>query len=104
MYEALEDTIELADKFELSLSSLEESEDIENNIIFKQNDNVLNIIEPDKIKGFIDRGCFKVMYQPKFKIQGDVAEIAGAEALVRLVINDAVIPPDDFIPALKKGG
>ncbi|MCI6905997.1 MAG: bifunctional diguanylate cyclase/phosphodiesterase [Succinatimonas sp.] len=66
-----------------------------------QNDNVLNIIEPDKIKGFIDRGCFKVMYQPKFKIQGDVAEIAGAEALVRLVINDAVIPPDDFIPALE---
>lgn len=42
IYEALEDTIELADKFELSLSSLEESEDIENNIIFKQNDNVLN--------------------------------------------------------------
>lgn len=66
-----------------------------------QSDVVLNIIEPAKIQELIDNHCFKVLYQPKFKIQGDVAKIAGAEALVRLIINDSVIPPDDFIPALE---
>lgn len=66
-----------------------------------QNDTLLTIIEPARIQKLIADGCFKVMYQPKFKIQGDVAEIAGAEALVRLIINDTLIPPDDFIPALE---
>ncbi|MGN1281763.1 MAG: EAL domain-containing protein [Succinivibrio sp.] len=66
-----------------------------------QSDAVLNIIEPAKIQELIENNCFKVLYQPKFKIQGDVAKIAGAEALVRLIINGAVIPPDDFIPALE---
>lgn len=67
----------------------------------KQNDSVLKMMEPDKIKAYIEQGCFKVLYQPKFKIQRDKAEIAGAEALVRLVVNNTVIPPDDFIPALE---
>lgn len=67
----------------------------------KQNDAILKLIEPDKIKSYIEQNCFKVLYQPKFKIQNDTAEIAGAEALVRLVINNTVIPPDDFIPALE---
>lgn len=66
-----------------------------------QNDSLLTIIEPAKIQKLIADGCFKVMYQPKFRIQGDIAEIAGAEALVRLIINDTLIPPDDFIPALE---
>lgn len=66
-----------------------------------QNDTLLNIIEPARIQKLIADGCFKVMYQPKFRIQGDIAEIAGAEALVRLIINDTFIPPDDFIPALE---
>ena len=66
-----------------------------------QNDTLLNIIEPARIQNLIADGCFKVMYQPKFRIQGDIAEIAGAEALVRLIINDTLIPPDDFIPALE---
>src|SRR5574344_269593 len=66
-----------------------------------QNDNILSIIEPDRIKELITNNNFKVLYQPKFKIQGDCAQIAGAEALVRLVINDTIIPPDDFIPALE---
>lgn len=67
----------------------------------KQNDSILKLMEPDKIKSYIEQNCFKVLYQPKFKIQKDTAEIAGAEALVRLVINNTVIPPDDFIPALE---
>ena len=66
-----------------------------------QNDFVLNIIEPTRIKELVDNGSFKILYQPKFAIQDEVAHIAGAEALVRLIINDAVIPPDDFIPALE---
>ncbi|MBE6422719.1 bifunctional diguanylate cyclase/phosphodiesterase [Succinivibrio dextrinosolvens] len=67
----------------------------------KQNDAILRLMEPDKIKSYIEQNCFKILYQPKFKIQNDVAEIAGAEALVRLVIDGTVIPPDDFIPALE---
>ena len=67
----------------------------------KENDFVLNIIEPARIQELIDNGSFKVLYQPKFKIQGKKAKISGAEALVRLIINGAVIPPDDFIPALE---
>ncbi len=66
-----------------------------------QNDLIFDILEPAKIQELIAQDCFKVLYQPKFKIQGDVAQIAGAEALVRLIINDKVIPPDDFIPALE---
>ena len=74
----------------------------ENNSRYRsQNDSLLTIIEPAKIQKLIADGCFKVMYQPKFRIQGDIAEIAGAEALVRLIINDTLIPPDDFIPALE---
>lgn len=66
-----------------------------------ENDKLLNIIEPARIQQLIDDGCFKVFYQPKFKIQGEKAEIGGAEALVRLFINGSVVPPDDFIPALE---
>lgn len=66
-----------------------------------QNDLIFDILEPARIQELIAQNCFKVLYQPKFKIQGDVAQIAGAEALVRLIINDKVIPPDDFIPALE---
>ncbi|MGN0902107.1 MAG: EAL domain-containing protein, partial [Succinivibrio sp.] len=66
-----------------------------------ENDVVLNIVEPAKIEELISNNCFRVLYQPKFKIQGEVAEISGAEALVRLIINDNVVPPDDFIPALE---
>lgn len=66
-----------------------------------QNDSILSIIEPDRIKELIANNNFKVLYQPKFKIQCDCAQISGAEALVRLVINDTIIPPDDFIPALE---
>lgn len=74
----------------------------ENNSRYRsENDSLLTIIEPAKIQKLIKDGCFKVMYQPKFRIQGETAEIAGAEALVRLIINDTVIPPDDFIPALE---
>lgn len=35
-----------------------------------QNDSLLTIIEPAKIPKLIADGCFKVMYQPKFRIQG----------------------------------
>ena len=66
-----------------------------------QNDSLLNIIEPDRIKELVDNGAFKILYQPKYAIQGEQAQIAGAEALVRLVINGATVPPDDFIPALE---
>ncbi len=67
----------------------------------KQNDSILKIIEPDNLKKLIENKCFKVLYQPKFRIQNEKAVIAGAEALIRLVINNNVIPPDDFIPALE---
>lgn len=66
-----------------------------------QNDLIFDILEPARIQELISHNCFKVLYQPKFKIQGDIAKISGAEALVRLIINDKVIPPDDFIPTLE---
>lgn len=66
-----------------------------------ENDKLLNIIEPARIQELIAGNCFKVLYQPKFRIQGEKAEIAGAEALVRLYINGSIVPPDDFIPALE---
>ena len=67
----------------------------------KFNDNILSIIEPDKIKKLIQNDCFKVYYQPKFRISGNKAQISGAEALIRLIVDGKVIPPNDFIPALE---
>ena len=53
----------------------------------------------------LDSYEFEVYYQPKFNIQSQLPELAGAEALVRWNHPElGMIPPDDFIPLLEKNG
>ncbi len=45
---------------------------------------------------------FKVFYQPKVDLEDN--RVCGAEALVRWVKDNAIIPPGDFIPVLEREG
>ena len=53
----------------------------------------------------LDNYEFEVYYQPKYNIQTEPPELVSAEALVRWNHPElGMIPPDDFIPLLEKGG
>ena len=57
------------------------------------------------LKHALEARDFKVYYQPKFKIQSDAPQLAGAEALVRWKHPElGMIPPADFIPLLERNG
>lgn len=45
---------------------------------------------------------FSMYYQPKFRMKDQ--SICGAEALVRWIQGDTIIPPNDFIPLFEKNG
>ena len=61
-------------------------------------DYIFNIVSPDRIDDLIANNCFQVYYQPKYNLKS--GRISGAEALIRLKINEKMIPPNDFIPTL----
>ncbi len=64
----------------------------------RENDVFMDLISPERIKKHIEEHSFKVYYQAKVSLE--TGKIAGAEALVRLVINDRIIPPNEFITPL----
>ena len=53
-------------------------------------------------KELINNGNFKVYYQPK--VNGNENNLIGAEALIRLKLDDEIIPPSNFIPILEESG
>lgn len=57
--------------------------------------------ESNIVKGLANNE-FKVYYQPIYDTKSE--KILGAEALIRWVTKDGVIPPDKFIPLSKKTG
>ncbi len=53
----------------------------------------------------LERGEFKVYYQPKFDIRGERPVLVSAEALVRWVHPEfGVVSPGDFIPLFEENG
>ena len=53
----------------------------------------------------VENGLFKVYFQPKFDVRGDVPVIAGAEALVRWEHPEyGLISPAKFVPLFEENG
>jgi EAL domain-containing protein (putative c-di-GMP-specific phosphodiesterase class I)/GGDEF domain-containing protein len=69
-----------------------------NNLYANKDEYVLDIMSPSYIQKLIDNQNFMVYYQPKINLETGV--LAGAEALIRLSINNKLVSPDDFIPAM----
>ena len=56
----------------------------------------------DEFHESIEKNEFKVYYQPK--VNTETNDLCGAEALVRWIKDDRVIPPAEFIPVLENEG
>jgi EAL domain-containing protein (putative c-di-GMP-specific phosphodiesterase class I) len=56
----------------------------------------------EKFPKALEKGEFKVYYQPK--VETETYEIKGAEALVRWIHKDKVISPGEFIPVIEQNG
>ena len=56
----------------------------------------------DTMQDALDQGEFCVYLQPKFEILNN--HMNGAEALVRWIKEDRVVPPSEFVPLFEKNG
>lgn len=67
----------------------------------RERENIKNNIETN-MHSALKNNEFVLYYQPKFDI--DTKGIYGAEALVRWIKDDKIIPPNDFIPLFENNG
>ncbi|WP_300717766.1 sensor domain-containing phosphodiesterase [uncultured Desulfovibrio sp.] len=62
-------------------------------------DDVLDLTRPGRLDELLASGSFILYCQPQFRVTDGT--IAGGEVLLRLVADDKVIPPSQFIPVLE---
>ena len=58
------------------------------------------VIVRSEIRRALDKGELTLFYQPKFKLSD--GSLAGAEALIRWIKDDKVVPPMKFIPLIEE--
>ncbi len=97
----------MQDSVNYSSVALKHSRSDNSNYITRFESSMLDSLVSDnkiiaEFRNALSSGEFQVYYQPKVNISTN--ELCGAEALVRWIKGDEVIPPNEFIPALEAEG